>query len=166
MVIQIIVLLFSHAAFAQKQSRILNPAYENMLDKLLDHSVPEISCEELAQRKDEFILLDTREIKECSISMIEGARCVGYKKFNLNSINDIPKNQRIVCYCSVGYRSEKIATKLKEAGYTQVYNLYGSIFEWANRDYPLYLDQTRIYSIHGYNKYWSRWMNNKKIKKN
>jgi len=32
-------------------------------------------------------------------------------------------------YCSLGIRSEVIAKKLKKAGYTNVFNLYGGIFE-------------------------------------
>jgi rhodanese-related sulfurtransferase len=37
----------------------------------------------------------------------------------------------------VGYRSEKVTEKLQKAGFTQVSNLYGGIFEWVNQGYPI-----------------------------
>ena len=48
------------------------------------------------------------------------------------------KSDTIVLYCSIGYRSEKIGEKLVEMGYGHVFNLYGGIFEWVNRDLPVY----------------------------
>ena len=36
-------------------------------------------------------------------------------------------------YCSIGKRSEKVTQKLKKAGYNNVSNLYGGIFEWVNQ---------------------------------
>ena len=69
-------------------------------------------------------------------------------------------------YCSVGYRSEKVAEKMKKAGFTAVYNLYGSIFEWVNAGYPVVTNdgnQTNI--IHTYNKKWGQWVTSDNIKK-
>ncbi len=50
----------------------------------------------------------------------------------------IGEESKVVVYCSVGYRSEKIAEKLKAAGYKNVFNLYGGIFEWENQNLPVY----------------------------
>ena len=49
----------------------------------------------------------------------------------------IAKDAPIVTYCSVGYRSGKMAERLQAAGYTNVRNLEGSIFKWANEHRPL-----------------------------
>ena len=40
-------------------------------------------------------------------------------------------------YCAVGYRSAEMATQLRAAGFTNVRNLEGSIFQWANEHRPL-----------------------------
>jgi 3-mercaptopyruvate sulfurtransferase SseA len=42
-----------------------------------------------------------------------------------------------VLYCSVGYRSSMAAEQLAKLGYTDVQNLEGSLFAWANAGHPL-----------------------------
>ena len=81
------------------------------------------------------LILDAREHQEYKASHLKDAIYVGYDDFNLESVQkDIPnKDQDIVVYCSLGIRSEDIAKKLKKAGYTNVKNLYGGIFEWKNK---------------------------------
>jgi len=55
-----------------------------------------------------------------------------------------------VTYCSVGYRSAKMAQRLRNAGYTNVQNLEGSIFEWANEHRPLVRDGEPTKQVHPY----------------
>lgn len=99
------------------------------------------------------------------MSHLKNARWIDYNNFKLSLIKDLPTDKAIVCYCSIGYRSEKIAKKLIQNGYKNVHNLYGSIFEWTNLNLPLYNNNAEItFSIHGYNKKWSRWIDNKNIK--
>lgn len=45
-----------------------------------------------------------------------------------------------------------------EAGYIQVYNLYGGIFEWVNEGHPVFNDQGETDKIHAYNKLWGMWL--------
>lgn len=145
----------------QPDPRIGNPEYAGMLQKLLKHDVPEISCDSLFRNFSNFTLLDTRTAEEYQTSHLKGALFVDYDEFRLEDLPPIPKDRPLVCYCSVGYRSEKITLALRKAGYKQVYNLYGSIFEWANRGYPVFDSngmQTRM--VHGYNANWSRWIIN------
>lgn len=133
--------------------------YNRMLKTLLKHDVPEISVDSLKKCIDQVILFDAREKKEFDVSHIKGARHVGYEKFSLESIVDIPKNKRIVIYCSVGYRSEKITEKLKAAGYTNVMNLYGGIFEWVNQGNTV-VDNTGnpTSKVHAYSYSWGIWL--------
>jgi 3-mercaptopyruvate sulfurtransferase SseA len=61
-------------------------------------------------------------------------------------------------YCSLGIRSETVASKLKKAGFTNVYNLYGGIFEWKHNDFPIYnSNEKETDSIHAFSKDWSKW---------
>ncbi|MBK7409729.1 MAG: rhodanese-like domain-containing protein [Saprospirales bacterium] len=143
-------------------------AFNKKLLSLLDFSVPLIGVKELNQemKKAHWILLDAREWEEYEISHIIGARFAGYDHFKIDEWKDLQKDQSIAVYCSVGYRSEKIAKKLEKEGFTNVYNLYGSIFEWVNQGYPVVdsLGQPTN-SVHTYNEAWSRWISNGKIVK-
>ncbi len=65
-------------------------------------------------------------------------------------LKNLDKDKPVVVYCSVGYRSEKIAEKLEKEGFTQVYNLYGGIFEWVNQDNPVYNEKGKTNNIHPY----------------
>ena len=90
-----------------------------------------MSVETLALPKTDAILLDAREEKEFKVSHLKNAICVGYDNFKLKeTLEKLPedKNTKIVVYCSLGIRSETVAHKLIEAGYTNIYNLYGGIF--------------------------------------
>lgn len=85
---------------------------------------------------------------------------------------------KLVCYCSVGYRSSKLATRLQTllhrqsdemasplAGSNQspaktdvqVFNLEGSLFQWANENRPL-ISETgeRTRFVHPYSAVWGR----------
>ena len=78
----------------------------------------------------------------------------------------VPKDSTVVLYCSIGYRSEKVAEELRERGFTKVYNLYGSIFEWVNQGLPVVDttgEQTR--KVHTYNAKWGRWVDKKQAEK-
>lgn len=130
-----------------------------MLYTLLEHSVPEISVEEFQLQKDSFQLLDAREKAEYNVSHIKNARWVGYKTFDEKRLQEIDRTKPVVVYCAVGYRSEKIAEKLKASGFEEVYNLYGGIFEWANNAYPLYKGDSLSNKIHAYDKKWGFWLN-------
>ncbi len=62
-------------------------------------------------------------------------------------------------YCSLGIRSSTIAIKLKKAGYTNVLNLYGGIFEWKNSGYRVYnRDEKETEKVHTYKQEWSKWL--------
>jgi len=121
--------------------------------------VPEVSVPEAIKMKD-VIFLDAREEAEYEVSHLAAAVFVGYEKFNLESISRLEKNSKIVVYCSVGYRSEKIAEKMKAAGFTNVSNLYGGIFEWVNQENPVVdTDGQETKNVHAYNKTWGVWLN-------
>ena len=148
--------LFWLDSFAQIQ----NPEFKNMLDKMYKHSVPLISVADFKKLDSHnLFILDTRETKEFEVSHLKYARHVGYFWFDMRRVYDIPKDATVVLYCSVGYRSEKIAESLIQNGYKNVFNLYGSIFEWVNEGNPVYKSNgIQTSEIHTYNKNWSRWV--------
>jgi rhodanese-related sulfurtransferase len=134
-------------------------AYGAMLKTLLSHTVPEISVPEAAAEANRFLFLDAREASEYRVSQIPGARPIGYDHFNLAALDDVSKDQPIVVYCSVGYRSEKVSEQLRQAGYQTVYNLYGGIFEWKNQGNSVVApDGTPTERVHAYSRSWGVWL--------
>ncbi|WP_298766297.1 rhodanese-like domain-containing protein [uncultured Polaribacter sp.] len=139
---------------------------QKKLDKLLNtwntRNVPYISVQTLALPKTEAILLDAREPKEYEVSHLKDAIYVGYNKFKLKeTVAKLPKdkNAKIVVYCSLGVRSETVAHKLIEAGYTNVYNLYGGIFKWKNNNFKVVdtLGNTTE-KVHAFDKKWGKYL--------
>lgn len=134
---------------------------DDLLKQHNKNSVPYISVQELAMPKTHAIILDAREASEYEVSHLKDAIFVGYDHFNLEQtmLQLIDKDQPIVVYCSLGIRSETIANKLKKAGYTNIRNLYGGIFEWKNNDFEVYnLEEKKTDSIHAFSEHWSKYL--------
>jgi len=149
--------LFSCHSSAQ---RVNSNTYSVTLKTLLTHSVPEISVDRVKDQLSSYEhILDTREVKEYNVSQLRDAEFIGYDDFELIEVDHIDKNAKILLYCSVGYRSEKIAEKMQKAGFTDVTNLYGGIFEWKNQEQTV-VDSTGAVTdrIHAFDKLWGRFL--------
>ncbi len=123
--------------------------------------IPYITVQELAMPKTKAIILDARELEEYNVSHIKKAIFVGYNSFQIDLIKNklSNKNETIVVYCSLGIRSETIANRLKKAGYNNVFNLYGGIFEWKNNNFKIYNSEGKeTDNIHAFSKEWSKWL--------
>lgn len=135
-------------------------SFNAMLNTLLSHSVPEISVNQAVElHTSGALFLDARELREYEVSHIQGATYVGYDHFDPQRVAGVAVDRPIVVYCSVGYRSEKIAERLRAAGYTQVSNLYGGIFEWVNQGLPVVSGPDEVTKrVHAYNRTWGVWL--------
>jgi rhodanese-related sulfurtransferase len=133
---------------------------ENALKKMLKGSVPVISTTLLADSisiKSDWILLDCREFAEYEISHLPDAKWVGHDDFCMLRVLGIPKDAKVVVYCSIGVRSENIAEKLLASGFCNIQNLYGGIFAWANEHKTLVeQNQNPTLAVHGYDKNWAK----------
>lgn len=135
--------------------------FAEMTESMAEGGTPDISVDELNQHFSKYILLDARELEEYNVSHIPGSIWIGYEDFDLKRLIKIEKESKIVVYCSVGFRSERIGEKLLEAGYLNTQNLQGSIFEWINKDLPLVDSSNQpTNKIHGFDKVWSKWLKN------
>jgi rhodanese-related sulfurtransferase len=147
-------LVFSLSAFGQK-------SLSKLLKKHNKKNVPNISVERLATPKTNVVLLDTREPKEYEVSHLKDAIYLGFNNFNIETVTHkiSDKSTPIVVYCSLGIRSELVAHQLIKAGYTNIQNLYGGIFEWKNKGFQVYnTKQKATDSVHTYSKQWSKWL--------
>ena len=102
------------------------------------------------------VLLDVRTQEEWDVSHLPGAQRVDPASSVSQVVADIPKETPVVTYCAVGYRSGALATKLREAGFTNVRNLEGSIFQWANEHRPLVREDKPVTTVHPYSNLWGR----------
>jgi rhodanese-related sulfurtransferase len=142
-----------------------NPDFDKKIANMLSFSVKTISPDDL-KRQPNVVILDARERSEYDVSHLPNALFAGFNNFEKKVLEDIPMDKPIVVYCSIGYRSEKIGEKLKKMGYTKVFNLYGSIFEWLNQGNPVVDKNGQITKkVHTYNKAWSRWVEEGKAEK-
>jgi len=107
------------------------------------------------------ILLDTRTFEEYAVSHLSGAKLVNPTQQDFTDLNLPHSDAQIVTYCSVGYRSAAIAERLQAAGYRNVMNLEGSIFQWANEGRPVYHHGEAVQQVHPYNAFWGRLLNQK-----
>lgn len=145
---------------------------EDNFDKLANKmankfSAPVIDIKQfkIEAAKGKLIVLDARELPEYTVSHIPNAKHIGYKTFDISWVNkNISKKDKVIVYCSVGYRSGEIAEKLKNNGY-DVYNLKGGIFNWVNKGYQVVDTKGKITAlIHGYDQTWSKWLKKGSIK--
>jgi len=135
-----------------------------LLKQSLRHRFPKvkwIATEELSEwladkNRPPPVLLDVRTKAEWDVSHIPGARRVDPDAPIEKANSGISKDTPIVTYCAVGYRSGVVATKLREAGFTNVQNLEGSIFQWANEHRPLVRDHKPVKTVHPYSSLWGR----------
>ena len=101
-------------------------------------------------------LLDVREAAEFEVSHLHGALRVEPDAPAANVLAKVDPARPIVVYCSVGYRSSKLAQRLIEAGGKNVTNLEGSIFAWANEGRAMEKAGHPVKTVHPYNAVFGR----------
>jgi len=139
------------------------PAWEHAL-RLVRRAFPEVpqmSTQQLAaMRADDtapdIVLLDARSATEFKVSHLPGAVLASNTRMALEALEASDPTPTIVVYCSVGYRSSRLAEKLQARGIENVFNLEGSLFQWANEGRPLYRGEERVYQAHPYDEEWGQ----------
>ncbi len=141
-----ILLKLEHCSYAQLGEKLTMEGITKTITSKFT-KVKHITTSDLASRLDQpdknksTLLIDSRAPEEFKVSHLEGAQ-------NLQTTDEVKAYlatlpappERIVVYCSVGYRSADLATKIQQAKITQtpIQNLLGSIFSWANEGRPLF----------------------------
>ncbi len=96
---------------------------------------PDAAFSLLDQRGDLF-LLDVRTPGEYQQARLEGARLIPIDQL-VKRIAELPKDRPILVYCAVGSRSAQVVNYLARRGFSELYNLYGGIYSWAQKGYPI-----------------------------
>jgi rhodanese-related sulfurtransferase len=100
------------------------------------------------------LLLDVRTADEYAVSHLAGAVRVEPGADPGPALAGVPHDRPIVTYCSVGLRSARMADTLTRRGWTDVRNLRGSIFTWANEGRPVVRDGRPVRVVHPYDAVW------------
>lgn len=83
-------------------------------------------------------ILDVRTPDEYNNAHIENA--VNINIFDANFISQVEqkvdKTKPVYVYCASGGRSTNAMNKMKELGYTNIYNMLGGFSTWLSKGYP------------------------------
>lgn len=126
-------------------------------------TVPELRTWQADATRAKPLLIDVRSAAEFAVSHLPGAV---WAKDEAQVIalaaQASAQPAQVVLYCSVGYRSARIAEKILEmpmerafpAGPRKMLNLEGSLFEWANAGYPLVKGAATVQHAHPFDAKW------------
>jgi len=159
----IIIFLICGSTFANAQNDPLSELKTTIRSKY--PSISFVTSKQLSKwlapdSKKEIIIFDVRSREEYEISHIKGATYIEDFDHALVILFGKMKDTLIVTYDSVGLRSAKFTDKLTARDFSNVYNLEGSIFEWANNGYPIYKGSQRATKVHPNDLWWGRYLKN------
>ena len=100
------------------------------------------------------LLLDTRTAEEFADGHLEAAVRVDAVGAAMQQLRQQPPGGAAVLYCSVGYRSSALADALLARGAERVFNLEGSLFEWATQGHAVVVGDGRPGKVHPYDRKW------------
>lgn len=131
-------------------------------------AVPQLGTAELAAALSDSasaqpLLIDTRTAREFAASHLPGALHAETVEEVRALLATAPHDQAVVLYCSVGWRSSRLADDLLQAEpERQVHNLDGSLFQWANEARPLVdAEDKSVNHAHPYDQRWGRLLDSK-----
>ncbi|MFK7969907.1 MAG: rhodanese-like domain-containing protein [Bacteroidia bacterium] len=139
-------------------SQSIDKAYDSYLKTLdLTDEVPRLEPEQVDSGTS-WLFLDTRPEAEFVVSHIPGAKRIGYMPRLPYVLEGLDKDQPIIVYCTVGWRSGQVGAWLQGLGFTKVYNLYGGILAWSNAEKPLEAQAKPTNKVHTYSEEFSPWL--------
>jgi rhodanese-related sulfurtransferase len=101
--------------------------------KHVDVSVQQ--AKEMIDRGEVFIL-DVRTQEEYDEGHIMGSILIPVDELD-RRLTELPREKKILVYCSTGHRSLTASEKLENSGFTQLYNMKGGITEWKNAGFDI-----------------------------
>lgn len=120
-----------------------NQTLDSIVNAELGFNLPIITCRQLhelqknSSNAQKLYILDARRLDEFNVSHIPNARRIGLEDFSTESVWTYNRKATIVIYSLTGEQGEDIGLQMRKMGFKNVYNLYGSLVEWANQGLPL-----------------------------
>jgi len=85
----------------------------------------------------DIIILDVRTSHERASGYINNSTHIDYyDDLFLEKVNLLNKETPIYIYCKIGGRSIKVAKKISELGFKNIYNLEGGFLKWSTNNLP------------------------------
>jgi len=127
----IVILSFTFISCAQ------NTAKKEVKDNGNNYATQEKQVVELISPKDlnaklgDIQLIDVRTPEEYTGGYIEGAININFFDSDFNDqMAKLNKDKELYIYCRSGNRSGKAAKRLKDQGFTKIYDLQGGVLNW------------------------------------
>lgn len=90
-----------------------------------------INPKDLNAKLGDIQLIDIRTSREYTSGYIKGAININFFDRNfMDQMSKLNKEKEIYIYCRSGNRTNKAAARLKEQGFTKIYDLKGGILNW------------------------------------
>ena len=136
-----------------------SPTEWNSLQDEIRTRFPEaeqLSIEDFEElRKPSTLVVDVRALEEYEVSHLPGAVHATSAE-DILTLAEAEQAADIVVYCSVGWRSSDMVTRLTGKTDLPLYNLEGSIFAWANSGREVVRGETVVPKVHPYDEEWGR----------
>ena len=147
----------------QQSAHPASPAWQQALRQVREDfpGVRQMTTQKLADlltgnAAAQVVLLDARPSDEFDVSHLHGAVQANTARKALDALATGSGERIVVTYCSVGYRSSKLAAQLQARGVANLYNLEGSLFRWANEGRPLHRGNEPANRVHPYDDEWGQ----------
>ena len=126
-------------------------------------TVSHIEASSIETALDRYVIFDVREREEYAVSAIRGAiqidPDISQSEFK-TLYGDMIKDKNVLVYCSVGFRSSHLASRLgknaDDLGLKSIQNLEGGLFGWHNENRPVYNQDQETDLIHPYDAQWGQ----------
>ena len=106
--------------------------YEGFCNPMMND---EMTPAELAQERDQVVLIDIREPYEYAAGHLESSTHIPMRTIP-QSLDRIPRDRDVVLYCRSGARSYNVLQYLKAQGFTRVRHLRGGLAAWKRDEDP------------------------------
>lgn len=102
-------------------------------------TLPQLSVQQLAADRERFQLLDVRSESEFQNGRIAGAKhkFVAEMRDGVEGDLGLDPKKPVAVYCGSGYRASIAASLMKRDGFTEVYNVPGSIRAWRSAGFEV-----------------------------
>lgn len=113
---------------------------------IISGAMPVISWRELAAKKDEMMLIDTRTLDEFSFGTIPGAINIPLDEMR-EHLSEIPTDKPVVLFCAIGLRGYLAQRILMGRGYQNTLNLIGGYKTYSTAMAPVEKNEVSSVSI-------------------
>ena len=107
------------------------------------------------------LLIDARTPAEFRVSHIKDAVSIDPEAPDLTALVNFRRTAPVVVYDAAGIRGVALAEAMHQQGYTDVSNLSGGIFRWANEGRPLVNAEGPVTVVHPWKGMWGQLLKSK-----